>query len=75
MMDMVLILVMMVMERPPPRPRRRGDEDGGDFPFSGALERQDLTPLEGGEGFATAATSINLEKNRATPFLARQMRG
>jgi hypothetical protein len=37
-------------------------------PFSGAPERHDLTPLEGGRGFAAAATSINLGKNRATPF-------
>jgi hypothetical protein len=62
MMEMVLILVMMVTERPPPMPRRRGGEDGGNFPFSGAPERQDLTPLEGGRGFTAFATSINLEK-------------
>jgi hypothetical protein len=37
-------------------------------PFSEAPERQDLTPLEGGRGFATAATLINLRKNRATLF-------
>jgi hypothetical protein len=44
-------------------------------PFSGALERQDLTPLEGVRGFTATATSINLGKNRATPFLARRRRG
>jgi hypothetical protein len=75
MMEMVLILVMMVMERPPPTPRRICGEDGGNSPFSGALERQDLTPQEGGRGFAAAATSINFGKNRATPFLARRRRG
>jgi hypothetical protein len=37
-------------------------------PFSGAPERQDLTPLEAGRGFTAAATSINLKKNRATLF-------
>jgi hypothetical protein len=44
-------------------------------PFSEAPERQDLTSLEGGRGFAAATTSINLGKNRATPFLARRRRG
>jgi hypothetical protein len=44
-------------------------------PFSGAPERQDLTPLEGGRGFTATATLINLGKNRETPFLARQRRG
>jgi hypothetical protein len=68
MMEMVLILMMMLMERPPPMPRRRGGEDGGDFPFSGASKRQDLTLLEGGRGFAGAMTSVNLKKNRVTPF-------
>jgi hypothetical protein len=43
--------------------------------FSGAPEWQDLTPLEGGRGFATAATSKISGKNRATPFLARRRRG
>jgi hypothetical protein len=75
MMEMVLILVMMVMERPPPTPRRRCGEDGSDSPFSRAPEWQDLTPQEGGRGFAAATTSINLGKNRATPFLVRQRRG
>jgi hypothetical protein len=40
-------------------------------PFSRAPERQDLTPLEGGRGFAAAVTSINLGKNWVTSFLAR----
>jgi hypothetical protein len=75
MMEMVQILVMMVMERPPPTPRRRGGEDGSDFPFSGAPERQDLTPVEGGRGFAAAVTLINLRKNRATRFLVRRRHG
>jgi hypothetical protein len=68
MMEMVLILMMIVMERPPPTPRRTGREDGNDFPFSRAPEGQDLSSLEGGRGFAAVATSVNLEKNRATPF-------
>jgi hypothetical protein len=37
-------------------------------PFSAAPEQQDLTPLEGGRGFATAVASINLEKIRAFLF-------
>ena len=44
-MEMVLVMVMMVMKRPPPTPRRRGDDDGDDFPLSGAPEQQDLTPF------------------------------
>jgi hypothetical protein len=40
MMEMVLILVMMIMERPSPTPRRIGGENGDDFPFSEAPERQ-----------------------------------
>lgn len=28
-------------------PRRRGDDDDGDFPLSGAPEQQDLIPLGG----------------------------
>jgi hypothetical protein len=70
MMEMVLILVMMVMERPPLTPRRRGGEDGGDFPLlrgSGAAG-SDSSGMEGGRGFAAAATSINFRKNRATLF-------
>jgi hypothetical protein len=63
MMEMVLILVIVMMQRPPPTPRRRGDGDGDDSPFSAAPEQQDLTPLEGGRGFATAAAPINLGKN------------
>jgi hypothetical protein len=75
MMEMFLILVMMVMERPPLC-------QGGEVvnmvaisPFSKAPERQDLTPLEGDRGFTAAATSINLEKIRAYPFLARRRCG
>jgi hypothetical protein len=37
-------------------------------PFSAAPEHQDLTPLEGGRGFATVAASINLGKIRASLF-------
>jgi hypothetical protein len=69
MMEMVLILVMVMMERPPPAPRRRGDGDGDDSPFCAALQQQqDLTPLEEGRGFTTAAASINLGKIRAFIF-------
>jgi hypothetical protein len=38
------------------------------YPFSATLEQQDLTPLEGGRGVATATASINLGKIRAFLF-------
>jgi hypothetical protein len=68
MMEMVLILVMMVMERPPPKPRRRGGEDGGDFPLLRGSRAARSDPFGRGRGFTTAATLINLRKNRATLF-------
>jgi hypothetical protein len=37
-------------------------------PFSAAPQQQDLTPLEGGRGFAATAASINLEKIRVFVF-------
>jgi hypothetical protein len=68
MMEMVLILVMMMMERPPPMPRRRGGEDGGDFPLLWGFGVAGSDHSGRGRGFAAAATSINLKKNRATLF-------
>jgi hypothetical protein len=38
------------------------------FPFSAAPEQQDLTPLEGGRGFAAFVASINLGKIREFLF-------
>jgi hypothetical protein len=75
MMEMVLILVMVVMERPPPTPNRRGGEDGGNFPLVRGSRAVGYDPSGRGRGFTAAATSINLGKNRATPFLARRRRG
>jgi hypothetical protein len=75
MMEMVLILVLMVMERPPPTPRRRGGEDDGDFPLLWGSGAARSDPSGRGRGFADAVTSINLKKNRATPFLARKRHG
>jgi hypothetical protein len=37
-------------------------------PFSTAPEQQDLTPLEGGRGFAAAPASINFRKIMAFLF-------
>jgi hypothetical protein len=68
MMEMVLILVMMMMKRPPPTPRRRGGEDGGDFPLLWGSRAAGSDHAGRGRGFAAAATSINLGKNRATLF-------
>jgi hypothetical protein len=36
--------------------------------FCAALEQRDLTPLEGGRGFAVTAASINLRKIRVFLF-------
>ena len=52
-------------------PRRRGDDDDGDFPLlwsSRAPEQQDLTPFGEIRSSATAATSDNYGKIRASLF-------
>jgi hypothetical protein len=62
MMEMVLILVMMVMERPPLHQGGEVVKMAAISPFFGAPEQPDLTPLEGGRGFAAAGNLINLRK-------------